>query len=281
MKTELFWAIRGGGGNFGIVSQFEYVTRSVGAVFAGYVLYSAMDIGGFLRFYREYMAIAPDELVIEIGIAPAEQTLITAHICWSGDMRTGRKVLAPLLAYGPPLAIDLSERPYDQVGYASPKIQAMLHRPPVAMAAAAPLAGQQRGGSIGQVSDAAIHAITERVGTAGANWSFSLVHHLHGTVCRIPPAKTALVRPSGSFSYHFNADWNDDNQMMRQREWVEQSAIALKPFSIPTYVNYLSSSKPLDVQRTYGANFAKLQSLKRQYDPKNVLHRNRNIPPAA
>ena len=225
------------------------------------------------------MAVAPDELVIEVGIVPAEQTLITAHICWSGDMETGRKVLAPLLGYGPPLAVDLSERPYDQVGSASPQIQAILHRPPVALAAAAP-AGQQRGGSIGQVSDAAIHEIAERVGRARGTWSFSLVHHLHGAVCRMPPAKTALLRPLGSFSYHFNAEWRDDAQTMGQMEWVEQSAMALKPYSIPTYVNYLSSSKPLDVQRTYGVNFARLQSLKRRYDPNNVLHRNRNIPPA-
>ena len=280
-NADLFWAIRGGGGNFGIVSQFEYLTRNVGPVLAGYALYPASDISGFLRFYREYMASAPDELVIEVGIVPSEQTLITAHVCWSGDMEKGREVLAPLLAYGPPLAVDLSERPYDQVGHASPQIQAILHRAPVAMALAAPPVQQQRGGSLGQISDAAIHAIVEQIGTARGSWSFSLVHHLHGAVCRVPPTSTALVRPLGSFSYHFNAEWTDDKQAMRQTDWVIQSGLALEPYSIPTYVNYLSSSKPIDVQRTYGGNFARLQSIKRRYDPNNVLHRNRNVPPAA
>ena len=279
-NPELFWGIRGGGGNFGVASQFEYSTRSVGTVLAGYVLYPARDIGAFFRFYREYMAVAPDELVIEVGIVPAEQTLITAHVCWSGDMEMGRKILAPLLAYGPPLAVDLSERPYDQLSSASSRIQAILRRPPAPIATAAPPAIQQRGGSIGQVSDAAIHQIEERIGTARGTWSFSLVHHLHGAVCRIAPDETALVRPPGSFSYHFNAEWSDDAQTIRQMEWVEQSAAALEPYSIPTYVNYLSSSKPLDVQRTYGRNFARLQALKRKYDPNNVFHRNRNIPPA-
>ena len=279
-NPDLFWAIRGGGGNFGIVSQFEYATREVGTILAGYALYPATDIGAFLRFYREYMAVVPDELVIEIGIVPAEQTLITAHVCWSGDMETGRKVLAPLLAYGPPLAVDLAERPYDQVSYTSPQIQAILRRAPVAGATAAPPAGHQHGGSLGRVSDAAIHHITERIGMAQGHWSFSLVHHLHGAICRVPPTKTALVRPPGSISYHFNAEWTDNDQTVRQMDWVEQSAVALEPYSIPTYVNYLSSSKPLDVQRTYGDNFARLQSLKRRYDPNNVLHRNRNIPAA-
>ena len=276
---DLFWGIRGGGGNFGIVSQFEYATRSVGTVLAGYALYSARDIGGFLRFYREYMAVAPDELVIELAIVPAEQTLITAHMCWSGDTETGRKVLAPLLAYGPPLAVDLSERAYDQVGSTSPQIQAMLRRAPVGTAPAALPEGHQHGGSLGQVSDGAIHQIMERISTARGHWSFSLVHHLHGAVCRVPQAKTALMRPPGSFSYHFNAEWSSEDQTISQMEWVEQSATALEPYSIPTYVNYLSSSKPMDVQRTYGANFARLQSVKRRYDPNNIFHRNRNIPP--
>ena len=280
-NPDLFWAIRGGGGNFGIATQFEYRTVPVASVLAGYAVYAASDIGGFLRFYRDYMAMAPDELAIEIGIVPAQSTLITAHICWSGDPTAGRKVLAPLLAYGPPLAVDIAERPYEQVSYASPSIQAILHRQLVAVANAESPAAQQQGGSLGTLSDAAIHVITERVGTARGHWSFSLVHYLHGAICRVPPAETALVRPPGSFSYHFNAEWTDDNQMIRQMEWVGQSAEALRPYSIPTYVNYLSSSNPLDVQRTYGDNFARLQSIKRKYDPNNIFHNNRNIPPSA
>ena len=279
-NPDLFWAIRGGGGNFGIVAQFEYRTVEVETVLAGYALYAARDIGSFLRFYRDYIAMAPDELAIEVGVAPAQQTLITAHICWSGDARVGRKVLAPLLAYGPPLAVDISERQYDQVSYVHPSIQPILHRQPVSTANGAPPSAQQRGGSLGAVSDAAIHAITERIGTARGNWSFSLVHYLHGAICRTPPAKTAFVRPPGSFSYHFNAGWSDDDQTTRQMEWVKQSGEALSPYSIPTYVNYLSSSDPSDVQRTYGDNFARLQSIKRRYDPNNIFHNNRNIPPS-
>jgi hypothetical protein len=279
---DLFWAIRGGGGNFGVVSQLEYATRDVGTVLAGQAVYAATDIGGFFRFYRDYMAGAPDELVIEVGVSPAEQPLISALACWSGDVETGRKVLAPLLAYGPPLAVSVAERPYDQFGYAPPQIQSLLHRQPINPGpSAAPPAGQLRGGSLGELSDAAIHEIGERIGTAQGHWNFSLTHHLHGAICRTPSTKSALVRPQGSFSFHFDAVWSGDDQTTRQMEWVEQSAAVLKPYSIPTYVNYLSSDNPLDVQRTYGGNFAKLQSVKRRYDPANTFHHNRNIPPAA
>nr|WP_321985979.1 FAD-binding oxidoreductase [uncultured Lichenicoccus sp.] len=279
-NPDLFWAIRGGGGNFGIVTQFEYGTVEIETVLAGYALYAARDIGGFLRFYRDYISLAPDELAVEIGVVQAEQTLITAHMCWSGDVKAGRKVLAPLLAYGSPLAVDISERPYGQVSYMAPSIKAILHPQPVGTAKGVPPSAQQRGGSLGAVSDAAIHALTERIGTARGNWSFSLVHYLHGAICRTPPAKTALTRPLGSFSYHFNAEWSDDDQTTHQMEWVKQSGEALGPYSIPTYVNYLSSGKLLDVKRTYGDNFARLQSIKQRYDPNNIFHNNRNIPPA-
>ena len=278
---DLFWAIRGGGGNFGVVSQLEYATCEVGSVLAGQVVFAATDIGRFFRFYRDYMAGAPDELAIEVGIVPAEQMLIVAQVCWSGDVETGERVLAPLLTYGPPLAVGVSQRPYNQIGYAPPEIQALLHRPPTNTPQSAETSGAQlRGGSLGQLGDGAIHEIIARLGTAQGRWGFSLTHHLHGVVCRSPPTNTALVRPQGSFSYHFDATWDDAGQAMHQMEWVEQSLAALKPHSIPTYVNYLSSDDPLDVQRTYGANFAKLQSVKRRYDPTNTFHHNRNIRPA-
>nr|WP_321985981.1 FAD-binding oxidoreductase [uncultured Lichenicoccus sp.] len=279
-NPDLFWAIRGGGGNFGIVTQFEYATQKVGTVLAGYVLYDAKDLAGFLRFYRDYMAVAPDELVIEVDVEPAEKTLINVQLCWSGDVDTGRKVLAPFLSYGPPLAVSVTERPYAQVAYAAPEIRALLRSEPVTLRRTAPHMAQRRGGSFGHVSDAAIHEITERIGTAQGDWRFGILHHLHGAICRVPPGKTALVRPLGSFSYNFISQWINNDETARQMAWVEQSAAALRPYSIGSYVNYLSSSDPQDVRRTYGDNFARLQSVKRRYDPNNILHNNRNIPPA-
>ncbi len=280
-NPDLFWAIRGGGGNFGVVTQFEYNTREVGNVLAGYALYDAKDLAGFLRFYRDYMAAAPDELVVEVDVEPgAKQPLINVQLCWSGDVDTGRKVLAPLLAYGPPLAVDVTERPYSHFGYAAPQIQALLRSVPVSLRKTAPRMGQRRAGSIGYVTDAAIHEITERIGMAQGDWRFGILHYLHGAVSRVPADKTALLRPLGSFSYNFIATWGDDAETAHQMAWVEQSGAALRPYSIGTYVNYLSSTDPAEVRRTYGDNFPRLQSVKRRYDPNNIFHNNRNIPPA-
>ena len=205
--------------------------------------------------------------------------MIIVQLCWSGDIAAGRRILAPFLAYGPPLAVSMAELPFYQVGYAAPEIRALLRNEPISVRTTAPKMAQRRAGSIGDVSNAAIHEITERIGMARGDWRFGLLHHLHGAICRVSPGETALLRPVGSFSYNFIAQWSDEGDTAHQMEWVERSGLALKRHSIPTYVNYLSSSDPVDVQRTYGDSFARLRSIKKRYDPQNIFHNNRNIPP--
>src|SRR5262249_29905805 len=102
-NADLFWGLRGGGGNFGIVTELELELHPVDRVLGGAIAYRT-DIASFLRFYRDFMQAAPDSLVIETSIVIADRPVIFCTVCWSGDSAEGERVLAPLRAFGPPAA---------------------------------------------------------------------------------------------------------------------------------------------------------------------------------
>ena len=281
-NPDLFWAIRGGGGNFGVVSQLSYRTCEVDQVTAGRIIFSADDIPGFFRFYREFMANCPDNLAIELGVIHADRLLVSALACWSGEAEAGERALAPLLAHPSLLASAVSRRPYSQLAASAPAIDVLLRSHRSGPAGPQDAVGAfWRGGSLAELSDGAIAQIVSRLSEARDGFAFSLTHHLHGAVCRIPSAETALIRPLGSYCFHFDAWWGDPSEAERQMQWVDTSLAALAPYRIPTYVNYLSSDDPKEIAKTYGRNFSRLRQIKRRYDPSNILHHNRNIPPAA
>lgn len=277
-NPDLFWAIRGGGGNFGIATELEFDTREVGTVLSGKVVFAGDDVPAFLRFYRDYMAAAPDELAVELNVSPVDRILIVAQVCWSGDPAAGARVLSPLLSYGPPLAVGVTVRPYTQIAAASPAVDAMLIGHP--KGPPGPPSAHVLGGSIAGISDPVIHEIEAQIGQAPGRWGVAITHHLHGAVCRPGAHDTALVRRAGSFSYHLDGLWGAPEEAPRQMAWVDQFQAAMRPLAIPSYVNYLASDDPGDVARTYGANFPRLRAIKRRYDPTNRFSGNRNIPPA-
>jgi hypothetical protein len=134
------------------------------------------------------------------------------------------------------------------------------------------------GGTIPGLTDSIIDVIETHARQAPRGCAFNIVHHLHGAVVHARPQDSALIRIAGSFCYHIDSSWTEQ-ETARQSAWTSAFQQGLQVHSVPSYVNYLSSDAPAAVARTYGSNFERLRAIKGRYDPKNRFHGNRNIPP--
>jgi FAD/FMN-containing dehydrogenase len=285
-NPDLFWAIRGGGGNFGIATAFDYRLHPVGRVLGGMIAYRT-PVGEFLRFYRDFMQGAPDELAIELNMTVLGAPTILAIVCWSGDAAAGERVLRPLRAYGPPLADAVDLVDYDHLTDRPGQSFGMrlfgpggAPRPPQPNETW-PISDYWRGGSLRELSDAAAAQIAMAVERAPEGWSIGLGHYMHGAVCRADADATPLPRTKGQFTYFFDAHWRNPDHAAVATDWVETSLAAMRPYSSAgTYINYLSSDSEAAVKASYAGHYARLATLKRQYDPSNFFHGNRNIKPA-
>jgi FAD/FMN-containing dehydrogenase len=279
-NVDLFWALRGGGGNFGIVTSLEYQLHPVDQVLGGLIAFRC-DVASFLRFYRDFMKAAPDALAVEMSIVMLDQPTILCWVCWSGDTTEGHRVLRPLREFGPPVADAISSVSYahltDRPG---PEFSVRVFGPPPAVA---PPAGMTydywKGGSLKELKDHAIEQIASAIANSSRGMSIGIGHHMHGQICRVPDGATPLTRTSGQFTYFLDANWRNPARAEAAMVWVDDSWSAMRHFSSIGYVNYLSSDSEKSVRATYRGNYQRLVALKRKYDPKNVFHLNRNIRP--
>jgi FAD/FMN-containing dehydrogenase len=280
-NADLFWALRGGGGNFGIVTSFEYRLQPIDRVLGGLIAFRT-DVAPFLRFYRDFMKAAPDDLVAEITILMVDRPTILCTVCWSGDPIEGERVLRPLRTFGPPVADAIGLVPYahltDRPG---PEFGARVFGPPPT---AAQPAGQTfdywRGGSLENLSDGATERVDSTMQGASRGMSMGLGHYMHGQICQVPADATPLPRIPGQFTYFFDVNWRDPARADMAMRWVNDASLAMRPWSSAgTYINYLSSDGDEAVRAAYKANYNRLVALKRKYDPSNAFHLNRNIRP--
>jgi FAD/FMN-containing dehydrogenase len=278
--ADLFWGLRGGGGNFGIVTAFEYQLHPIGDVLGGLVAWRT-DLGAFLRFYGAFMRSAPDELTAELSIVMIDAPVVLATVCWSGDRIEGERVLRPLREFGPPLADAIGVVPFahltDRPG---PAFGARVFGPPTADQNGGRVNDYWKGGSLNELTDPAIEQIETTMESARRGMSVGLGHYMHGQVCRIEAGATPLPRVPGQFTYFFDANWRAPARAEAAMAWVRDACTAMRRFSSAgTYVNYLSDDRDVAVRDAYQSNYARLVSLKRKYDPANQFHLNRNIRP--
>ncbi len=288
--ADLFWGLRGGGGNFGIATAFEYRVHPVENVVGGYLAYAGRHAREFLHVYRDFMARAPDELTVELILLasaepPAHAPVLIAGACYAGSMDDAERILAPLRAVGLPLVNLLREVPYAHLTDLPAEMARILGTGPSNGSTETPVPttgfNYWQGGSISNWTDAAIDALIECAGTAPPGWSTGLGHYMHGELCRVSDHDTPLIRREGSASYFFNMSWRDADRSADAMAWVDRSLATMRPFSdAATYINYLSSESEPAVATAYGNNYPRLQALKRKYDPDNVFRLNRNIRPA-
>jgi FAD/FMN-containing dehydrogenase len=277
-KTEnpdLFWALCGGGGNFGIVTALDLSLHPVKEMLGG-ILVIRTGVAAFLRFFSTFMQAAPDALSVEVSIIPGKEPVIVAIACWSGDTAQGEAALHPLRSFATPLADWIDRVPYARLTNRMADVGPLLgHRQPESNV---PGYNYWKGGSLRRINSASIDEIAAAIDQAPGGCSAGLGHYMHGRVCQVARHETPLVRTAGEFTYFINANWIDPSLREAHMSWVDRSWTAMRPFSNHgAYINYLSVNEQTAVKASYRENYSRLVQIKRKYDPSNFFHRNRNI----
>ncbi len=269
-NPDLYWALRGGGGNFGVVTGFEYRLHPVGQVLAGMVVHPMFQAKDVLRFYRDFTASAPDELTAGAALltAPDGHPAVAIIVCYCGSLPEGERVVAPVRQFGPPL-LDM--------------IHPMDYLDAIQMIDAGNPPGHhyyEKGCSVKHLTNGAIDAIVGAGTVFTSPLSLVLIQHVHGAVSRIAPHATAFALRGEYYLPAFIAQW-PDGAADRHIAWSRASWTALQPFaSEGTYVNFMAADETDRVRVAYGMNYERLVALKNQYDPANLFRHNQNIRPS-
>ncbi len=273
---DLFWASRGGGGNFGVATWFEYEVHPVGpmvmAGLAAHPLTAARDV---LRFYRDFTASLPDELSAFAGLLHAPDgsgTKLAAMImCHAGDVEAGGRAVAPVKRFGAPVMDVIGPTPYSAVN--------MLFDAGFPQGAL----NYWKSNFLTGLSDAAIETLIERFAACPSPMSALLLEHFHGAATRVGPTETAFPHRTPGYNLLIVGEWTDAAATPANVRWVRETYTAMAPhFASGRYVNYLNVDEMAErgsVEAAFGPNGPRLREAKRRYDPANVFHLNQNIKP--
>jgi FAD/FMN-containing dehydrogenase len=271
-NADLFWGLRGGGGNFGIVTRFVYRLHPVGPMLAGPVIHPLPKAEEMLRFYREWTADAPDGLMSFPAILPGPdgRPVAAIPVGFCGPVSEGETVLAPLRKFGPPVADLIQPRSYVEV-------QSMFdHYYPTGWF------HYWRSGFLQELSNGAIETIVAHASACPTpGTSIVFLEHYHGAARR-PLQETAFANRDHSYNFVINALSPDPGDSEKNEAWVRRFWDAMRPYlAARAYVNYLGEEGEDRIREAYGPSYERLAALKSKYDPTNFFHLNQNIPPAA
>jgi FAD binding domain/Berberine and berberine like len=269
--AELFWGLRGGGGNFGVVTSFEYRLHPVGTMLAGMVMYPLSQAKGLLRLYREVTSTAPDELgsLMALGTLPDGTQAAVLLVGYTGPVPDGEALLRPLRAFGPPLADQVGPVPYAALQGISEHFNPRGYR------------NYLKTNYLRDLSDDAIDLLVEQYTHVPAPHTHIVVEHMGGAISRTDRDATAYNYRDAQYNFLIVGMWPEAAADARGIGWVRGLWQALQPFSTGhIYVNYESDVGVDRVQAAYGAaKYARLVALKNTYDPTNMFRLNANIPP--
>jgi FAD/FMN-containing dehydrogenase len=281
-NAELFWAVRGGGGNFGIVTSFTFRLHPVGPmIYGGVVLYPIARARDLLRLYGEWVGGLPDELTTMIVFltappapfvpGPLQGTpMVAVALCHSGPIDQGEALVKPLRQFAP--AVDaVGPMPYLA-------LQGMFD-------AGAPkgMLAYWKTEYLTGLDERTIDILVGQAKRMGRPFTQLHVHHLGGAVSRMPPGGTALGYRDAPFLINAVGGWMDPAETEAEIGWVRESAQVVRPFATgPQYLNFLGDEGAARIRAAYGEeNYLRLARVKRTYDPKNLFHLNQNILPSA
>jgi FAD/FMN-containing dehydrogenase len=268
---DLFWAIRGGGGNFGIVTSFSYRLHPVSTVLAGGVVFAAQDAHQALRFYHDFARDAPDELTTAASIWLDEDRRpnVSVGVCYCGSVERGEELLRPLRAFGPPTMDDITPMSYAALqsskddGFPSGR----LH--------------YWKSSILRDVTNGAIETILSLVADAPSPFTGVGLQHVCGAASRVPPAATAFPHRGQLYDFLILSQWDDAADSADNISWTQRLFEAMQPFlESAVYANNLGEEGTDRVRAAYGPNYSRLAAIKAQYDPANVFRLNHNINPA-
>lgn len=280
-NDDLFWALRGGGGNFGIVTSFEYQVHPVGpTVLAGMLLYPLDQAAAVLGFFRDYVAHAPDEVGIlgNLRLAPPlptvppelhGQPVVAMVVCYAGAIEDGELEFEELRRFATPVLDTIAPKPY------------LTHQ---AMFDAALPHGRGyywKSCALPPLSDEMIEVLIRQSEKITSPFSTIPIFTLGGAVSRVPEHATAFSNRDARHNVNIVGAWSiDDLAPERHIVWVRETWEAIRPFSTGVYVNFMSDEPADRLRAVYGPDkFERLLALKRRYDPDNVFRHNQNILP--
>jgi FAD/FMN-containing dehydrogenase len=272
-NADLFWAVRGGGGNFGVVTSFQYQLHAVGPlIVGGLVVHPFERAKDALRFFASFLATAPDELVAAAVLmtGPDGNKACGIVAAYPGDLAEGERLVAPLRQFGPPAMDAIGPMPYLRQ-------QSLIEdaMPPNVL-------NYWKAEFLRDIPDELIDVTVEAFSRVPSRMSSILFFPIRGAASRVAPDATAFPHRQG---YHLGiySLWTDRAQNDSNVAWVRRTWNAVQPFVAGgVYVNELGEDEGLDrVQMAYGHNYDRLRRIKAKYDPDNVFSLNANIAPIA
>lgn len=269
VNEDLFWGIRGGDGNFGIVTSFEYRLHPVGPVLAGALSYPLTTAPEVLRFSDDFVKAAPDELSTMCSLArtPAGEPVISIVACYCGPIDAGEHVLRPLRAFRS-LQDSIQPMPY----------QALQSAPDSGFPS-----GQQhywKSGWLRHMTDEAIETMIRFVPQMPSPTTGVGLQHLHGAASRVDRSATAFPHRADQYDFLILSQWPDAADSTRNIEFTRAFFEAMQPYlEDSVYVNNLGDEGQGRVQAAYGENYQRLTALQTKYDPANLFCLNQNIEP--
>ncbi len=275
---DLFWGIRGGGGNFGVVTSFDFKLHAVGPqVLAGLIVHPFSDAPGLLRQYRSLAAQAPDGLTVWVVLRKApplpflpesvhgKEVLVFAML-YAGSIEAGEAAAKPFRALGKPIADVVGPHPY--VGF-----QAAFD--PLLTPG---LRNYWKSHNFSELSDGAIDTIVNFVGRLPSPHSEVFIGQLGGAAGRVPASATAYPHRDAAFVMNVHTRWEQKADDARSIAWARELFGAMRPFATGgVYVNFMPEDEGDRVRAAYGANYERLAALKQRYDPDNRFRLNQNI----
>jgi FAD/FMN-containing dehydrogenase len=280
-NPDLFWALRGGGGNFGVATAFEFRLHEVGPdVLAGQIFHPFEAAPDLLRFYRDFMAEAPEEIQVypfflrvpPIELFPEEfhgQLALDFVVFHADTGSEAEAALRPLIEAGDPFLSAVGTQPYVSVlkTFDAGVPQGQRY--------------ESRAHHLPTLTDQAIDSMIEHLGQMVGSFTSAYLGCQDGAAVRVDPTATAFPHRDASYAFHIMAGWADADQDEEVTRWVRQTHDAMAPFSsADVYVNVLGSGEEDRIRAAYGQNYDRLVELKRKWDPDNLFRENHNIRPA-
>jgi FAD/FMN-containing dehydrogenase len=277
---DLYWALRGGGGNFGVVTSFEFQLHPIRDVYVGLFFYELEATGDLLRFFREFIKDAPEaygafpafQIAPPLEFIPSERhgdTFCAAIVHWAGPIEQGEAAMKPFRELAPVVAEMVGPMPYPALNGAFDVLYPKGIR------------SYWKGSFVTELTDEAIEA---HIANGSKVPEVSATMHLYpinGACHRVGADETAFAYRNATYSTVIMCAWQDPAVDAERIQWVRDYYQALAPYSeAGGYVNFMSDDDQAKVQDNYGANFARLSQIKGIYDPDNLFHLNQNIPPA-
>jgi len=274
-NADLFWGLRGGGGNFGIVSSFEFRLHPVGPTIIGGLVAHPFDAAeDFLRFYRDFSAGSSDDLMTFAGLVHAPDgsgaKLAVCVACHLGEPKRAEEDIRALREFGAPALVELGPMPYTvlnsllDAGYPTGSLN------------------YWKSGFLSELSDSAIGEMLERFAVCPSPMTAMLLEHFHGAVTRVPVDATAVPHREQSHNFAITSVWTDSAATDENVAWTRESFEAMAPYLVGRrYLNYFSDDDTGEeaARAAYGPNYERLVEVKGAYDPTNMFRQNANVPP--